>query len=404
MRESSASPAQRWHELDAVRAFALLLGVALHGVMSFMTPRIWIVADAATDPGFNIAFYVIHIFRMVTFFVLAGFFARMILQKRGLGGFIANRLKRIALPLVVFWPLIMAAIVAIMIIANAPAPGSAAAAPPPPPPAFNDHTFPLTHLWFLYALLLLYAGAIVVKVVTDILHIGGALGRMLDSVVAGLMRTDLISAVLILPTAAAFYLSSNWMMWFGVATPDTGLYPNAAAAAAFTTAFAFGWWLNRRGDLIDHMAKRFWLHGISAAIGTWWCVNLAGTSPVLTPVAGHDHPIYCLLYPLTTWSWTFFLIGVARRFMTRENCVSRYLADASYWVFIVHVPILLVLQDLVKDLAWSPEAKAPLVLAGTFSLAIVSYQILVRHTIVGWLLNGRRRKDKAVAAARPVTA
>jgi len=403
MRELSASPAGRWHELDAVRAFALLLGVVLHGVMSFMTPRIWIVADAATDPGFNIAFYVIHMFRMVTFFVLAGFFARMILQKRGTGGFIVNRLKRIALPLVVFWPLVMAAIIAVMIVANAPAPG-AAAAPPPPPPAFNDHTFPLTHLWFLYALLLLYAGTVVVKVVTDVLHVGGMLGRALDSVIAGLVRTDLITAALIFPTAAAFYFNTSWMMWFGVATPDTGLYPNAAAVAAFTTAFAFGWWLNRRSDLIDHLAKRFWLYGVGAAVGTWWCLNLAGTSPVLAPTAGHGHPIYCLLYPLTTWSWSFFLIGTARRFMTRENCVSRYLADASYWVFIVHVPILLVLQDLVQDLPWSPEPKAALVLAGTFSIAIVSYQILVRHTIVGWLLNGRRRKGRAAMAAREAIA
>lgn len=403
MRELSASPAQRWHELDAVRAFALLLGVVLHGVMSFMTPRIWIVADAATDPGFNVAFYVIHMFRMVTFFVLAGFFARMILQKRGMGGFITNRLKRIALPLAVFWPLVMAAIIAVMIIANAPAPG-VAAAPPPPPPAFNDHTFPLTHLWFLYALLLLYAGTIVLKVVTDILHVGGVLGRMLDGIVAGLVRTDLISVVMILPTAAAFYFNTSWMMWFGVATPDTGLYPNVAAIAAFSTAFAFGWWLNRRSDLIDHLAKRFWLYGISAAVGTWWCLNLAGTSPVLVPTAGHDHPIYCLLYPLTTWSWSFFLIGAARRFMTSENRVVRYLADASYWVFVVHVPVLLVLQYLVKDLAWPAEPKAAVVLLGTFSVALLTYQILVRHTIVGWLLNGRRRKARISAAVSEATA
>ena len=36
-------------------------------------------------------FYVLHIFRMTVFFVLAGFFARMLLERRGVGGFIANR-------------------------------------------------------------------------------------------------------------------------------------------------------------------------------------------------------------------------------------------------------------------------------------------------------------------------
>src|SRR6185437_1217376 len=182
-------PGQRWHDLDAVRAFALLSGVALHGVMSFMQPRVWIVADHATSTGADVLFYVIHIFRMTLFFLLAGFFARLMMERKGVAGFVGNRLKRIALPLVAFWPLVMAGIIAMLIVANPPAAGSA----PPPPPPFGVKTFPLTHLWFLYALLLLYTGAVIVKLTTDLLHIGGALGRMLDAVVAGLTRWDLIS-------------------------------------------------------------------------------------------------------------------------------------------------------------------------------------------------------------------
>lgn len=405
MTTLSEAPAQRWHELDAVRAFALLLGVVLHGVMSFMTPRIWIVGDVSTDAGFNIAFYVIHMFRMTTFFVLAGFFARMMLQKRGLGGFIGNRLKRIAIPLVAFWPIVMFAIVAMMIIANMPAPGTAAAAaPPPPPPGFDAKTFPLTHLWFLYVLLLLYAGVVVVKIVTDVLHVGGFLGRILDGVVAALTRTDLISVLLIMPVAAAFYFNDKWLPWFGITTPDTGLLPNITAIAAFVTAFTFGWWLNRRSDLIDHLASRFWLYGLSALVGTWWCLKLVGILPVWRPVAGHDQPMYCLLYPLTTWSWAFFLIGAARRFLKTENPAFRYLADASYWVFIMHIPVLLVLQYLVKDLAWPAEPKAAIVLIGTMSVCLLSYQLLVRYTFIGTILNGRRRKDKTAAVAQEITA
>lgn len=383
----------RWHDLDAVRAFALLLGVVLHGVMSFMEPRVWIIADTHPDAGFDIAFYVIHIFRMTTFFVLAGFFARMMVQKKGVGAFIGNRLKRVALPLVAFWPLVMTAIIAMLIIANPLAPG----ATPPPPPPLSVATFPLTHLWFLYALLWLYTGAILIKLVTDILHVGGVLGRALDSIVALLTRTDMISALLMLPLAATFYVNDKWVMWFGIVTPDTGLIPNATAMAAFVTAFAFGWWLNRRADLIDHLASRFWLYGLSALIGTWWCLKLAGPSPVLTPVAGHDHPIYCLLYPLTVWSWTLFFIGAARRFLKGENPLIRYLADASYWVYIVHIPLLLVLQYLVKDLAWPAEPKAAVVLIGTITIALLSYQLLVRYSFIGTILNGRRRKSKRIS-------
>ena len=55
----------------------------------------------------GVFFYVVHIFRMATFFLVAGFFARLLFQRLGSGGFIKNRLRRIALPLLAFFPVVM---------------------------------------------------------------------------------------------------------------------------------------------------------------------------------------------------------------------------------------------------------------------------------------------------------
>ena len=73
---------------------------------------------------------------MTTFFVLAGFFARLLLQKRdgNVGAFLGNRLKRVGIPLVAFWPLVLAAIIAVAIFANMPAPGSGTTPIPPVAP------------------------------------------------------------------------------------------------------------------------------------------------------------------------------------------------------------------------------------------------------------------------------
>ncbi len=403
MTVSSAEGPQRWHELDAVRAFALLLGVALHGAMSFMSPRIWLVDDASHSTGLNIMFYVIHMFRMTTFFVLAGFFARLMLQKRGVAGFLGNRLMRIGVPFAVFWPVIMGVIIAVAIAANMPAPGAPAAAAPPPP-SLSVATFPLTHLWFLYVLLILYAGAVILKLVTDLLHVGGFLGKALDAVVGALVRTDLISALLIIPVAATFLLNDHWLMWLGVMTPDTGLIPNAMAIAAFTTAFTFGWWLHRRNDLLAHLGKRVWLYGFSAIVGTLMCLAMAGTSPVLTPVAGHDHLLYALIYPLTTWSWTFFLIGGAHAVLRKENAAVRYVADASYWIYIVHLPILMCLQYAVKAIDLPAELKFAGIVIATVLIALGSYAVVVRYSFIGAILNGRRRKAKAATHPQEIPA
>jgi glucans biosynthesis protein C len=403
MTQSVESNATRWHDLDAVRAFALFLGIVLHGVMSFMEPRFWVVGDAVTDAGANLAFYVIHIFRMTTFFVLAGFFARLLLQKRdgNVGAFLGNRLKRVGIPLVVFWPIVLAAIVTIMIIANMPAPGSAAAAaPPPPPPPMTVETFPLTHLWFLYALLLLYVGMAVVKIITDITRIGAPLGRMLDKVIGLLTKSDMISLVVALPLAAAFFFNDEWNMWLGVKTPDTGLVPNLMAIAGYTTAFTFGWWLHRRADLLDHLASRTWLYGIGAAVGTWACLTLnGGSAPTGELVKGSDHALYCLVYPMTTWAWTFFLIGGARVLLKKELPAIRYLSDASYWVYIMHIPLVMLFQYLVKDYDWHIAYKVGIVLFGTFFTGLLSYSLIVRYTFIGTILNGRRRREKKLSGA-----
>lgn len=80
--------AERFHALDATRAFALLLGVGLHAALSFV-PSItgWVIVDVSGHWFFNWFCFSIHTFRMQLFYLIAGFFARMLYQKRGFAGF-----------------------------------------------------------------------------------------------------------------------------------------------------------------------------------------------------------------------------------------------------------------------------------------------------------------------------
>src|SRR5215471_14656252 len=182
---------ERLHALDAVRGFALLLGIVFHATISFVaTPNnipIWIVMDNSRSVWMGVAFHVLHIFRMTTFFLVAGFFAHMSFHKKGTAGFIKDRLKRIGIPLVVGWPILFALIVAASIWG---AMVMAHGGPLPPSPKYPGFpAFPLTHLWFLYVLLLLYAATLLVRSTIAAVDRSGRLRAATDRVVRTLVES-----------------------------------------------------------------------------------------------------------------------------------------------------------------------------------------------------------------------
>ena len=57
------SQPDRLHALDAVRGFALTLGVFFHATMSFLPGiQIWTVQDVSRSPVMGAAFFALHIF------------------------------------------------------------------------------------------------------------------------------------------------------------------------------------------------------------------------------------------------------------------------------------------------------------------------------------------------------
>lgn len=85
------------------------------------------------------------------------------------------------------------------------------------------------------------------------------------------------------------------------------------------------------------------------------------------------------------------------RFLSDLHPAVRYLADASYWLYLIHIPVVIALQLAMYGLAWPALTKFALVLAVALPLMLASYHTMVRYTFVGWLLNGRKR-TKATAS------
>jgi hypothetical protein len=95
--ELTSSASLRRHDLDAVRAFAMLLGIALHASLSFSTLP-WVVRDTRQSELYSLFMLAVHGFRMPLFFLVSGFFTAMLWRRRGLAALLKQRAVRILVP------------------------------------------------------------------------------------------------------------------------------------------------------------------------------------------------------------------------------------------------------------------------------------------------------------------
>jgi len=397
------APAARWHGLDAVRGFALLLGVILHASMSFLpgAQYFWVASDSDQSITAAVIFYVIHNFRMITFFLLAGFFARMAFHRLGLRSFARDRWTRIGKPLLIGWPILFSAIVAALAWGAMLKNGGSLPKETPPGPSFMPNDFPLTHLWFLYALALFYIVGLALRAVLVVGDKNTRLRQQIDRVVRVVMGWC-APLLLALPVAISLFYQAQWYSWFGIPTPDHSLYLNVPAIVGFGSAFVFGWLLHRQPDLLLRLQSRWAFYLLVAVATTTLSLYLIGLTPALKPATPDlDTLIYALSYCTAAWSWTFVFIGMALRFLSQHSITRRYLSDASYWIYLVHLPLIMALQIAASrfELSWAIELPLMLVLA--FIVMLLSYHLMVRNSMIGATLNGRRQRDSAAKTATP---
>lgn len=392
--ESLSSP-QRLHALDAVRGGALLLGVFLHASLSFMPgAQMWLVADPSKSMFLAFVFFTIHVFRMTLFFILAGFFAHLLFHRLGTVDFMKNRFKRIFVPLVTFWPIVFPGIVAALVWATLLKLGSLPKEAPPGP-KFTPGDFPLTHLWFLWMLMLLYAAVIPLRALLIRLDQRGKLRDLADRA-AGFVLRQVGMLLIALPGALAIWQYAKWTMWGGIPTPDMTLYANVPAWVCYGAAFGFGWLLDRQRDLLDSLANNWKMHALVAAVllgGCFAALNFLPASRPL-PLDGLKFAM-ALLYNATAWAMSIAAISLAMKFLSNPSPARRYVADASYWVYIIHLPIILLLQVVWSQIDWAWWIKFPMIVGSGLVVMFASYHWLVRSTAIGVMLNGRKVPRKA---------
>lgn len=164
--------------------------------------------------------------------------------------------------------------------------------------------------------------------------------------------------------------------------PDTatGLVP-PPHLLAYYAVFFFGALYYEADDTQAQLGQR-WRLTLPLALFLVLPVGLV-TMPLMRPLSD-------VLQVSYAWLMIFGSLGLARRVLSRENNTLRYLADASYWLYLAHLPLVVALQFLIRSSALPTPVKLLVILGGALLVLLASYQFFVRYTVLGVLLNGRR--------------
>jgi peptidoglycan/LPS O-acetylase OafA/YrhL len=236
-----------------------------------------------------------------------------------------------------------------------------------------------------------YAIALGARAVVTRLDRGRRIERAADAAVAWLVRGHVAPLVLGAPVLALYLSVPAPARWFTIPSPIAGLLPDAVSSTAFAVAFAFGWILHRHTDLLRVWERRWAVNSVLAVVSTGACLAIGGPNLMASPAAGwYTTAIHAVAYVVAIWTWSFAVIGTALKFLSAYRAGVRYVADASYWVYLVHVPVVMVLHVALSLVTWPPLVKFGVVVAVTTAVCLATYQIMVRHTFIGLALNGRR--------------
>jgi len=465
MKESDLLENKRYNGLDALRAMAMFLGILLHGSLTYFSQlfSMELFWPADNDQSLNLAllFDFIHTWRMPTFFLLAGFFAHLVIERKHFFYFFRDRLKRILLPLLIFGPIMALVLPAIWlygwkgyfsfglvqeVVQNTNDLGSSGEL--------------IGHLWFLYYLLIMYfnlgiicffgkskyslilllftwigfllllayvygfgpftgistlsamglviLGFLIASFITITITLTNLLKFLFLSRIGVIFTKTIYSRIPIL-----FVMAACLLLIFRGDNESKPIWPINVPDFLYSFLFflyGYGLWSNR--DLINRLKGSSYLVLLCLSAFIFYvshlvCVTIMDSLNLRNDLASIQlfEFLNLICYGSSAVLITLALIGVFEASMNSSRKWVRWLSDSSYWIYIIHLPLVSLTtfylghmdrnQWLKKltGIEWNAESKFLISCIFTMVVCLVTYRYLVRYTPIGLLLNGRRSRS-----------
>lgn len=385
MAPSVTSATKRLHHLDAARALLLLLGLPFH----VATKAIFESEPAAiafqTSPVIGAYASITHIFRMFAFFMLAGYFAGMIRERKGDHAWVRDRARRLGLPL-------LASLATLGLVQFQ----LQAMALHKPSPTFLGLPIALDHLWFLIVLLgfcLCYAAIPLARIapgerIARALQLSGTGGIWLMLALAAWGAVRIACEMLVPPLPNAPVETLLWQQF-------------VFHAAAFALGILA--WHARVGEQVFALRHRAILPAIALLLTIYIPLD-----PLIRPALGREiYPdlagtliLRTIELPLA-YLMALALFRLLAATMAHASAAITFFVDGALAIYLFHLVWAMLILPHARALPLPPEMQW---IAGTTAvlvLSIASYLAVRTSNLTSVLFCGA--PARTASPANPVT-
>ena len=359
---------QRYHNLDFLRAFAMMMGLVIHAPLLFWAPDFAKVYGidkiAPAEEWVNIMGRFISSWRMPLFFSLSGVFAILVIERKGTPQFLRDRVIRVALTCVVFSSLY----------------------------DISDGSFDFTtvHLWFLYELMifvLLFAMLYRFKIIKDLIYTNIS------------PKLLVILALFIVLTVPLAYILNNW--WHPLALKASTTYFDLkagnmlyyfsyflAGVILYSNQTIFSKLKNTRTilflvifSLLAFFLRIYSDHLTIGQVDDLKKIAQMQFDPILvffnSIMIGTNSILFCLLF-----------IGLGSKFIQSESAIISWFVELSYPLYIIHIIPVTMMSAVFYNAGLSQINILLLSVITGFIVCVILYYIFIKFTPLNWLING----------------
>ncbi|WP_233852327.1 acyltransferase family protein [Paraburkholderia sp. HD33-4] len=347
---------------DALRACLTLLVIFHHCAITYGAIGGWYYHEVAPSKSLDSVVLVLfctvnQAFFMGLFFFLAGHYTSASIDRKGPGRFIADRILRLGVPLLVYGFLIGPVTIALAQVGRGHSFTGTLMY------LLGKGTFENGPMWFAQALLMFSVAAALWNIAVP--RSAEYKPERSDRGLLPSNKTLFVAALL--TGMGALALRSKWPVGINVWGLQLGYF------ASYVVLYAAGC-CTARSNWIERVPER--------QVGLWWRVTLI-TLPILPLVyflGGHlsqlrGRPlaiVYALWEPFVAWGTILFLASTFQRRFGKLIGVWQPLSRRAYTIYIIHPPVLVAVA-----LAWRNVPAAPLLkFAITGSVACASCYLL----------------------------